>query len=424
MICKSFLERIAASVEQEKAGMFSVATMLLMLAIMVIIKPYEPPDDLLRHLISYLHNYDYRKMYLYSDFPPFNMYAGFDWLVGQAHAAFGYYSYILVQVVNVLLFSLIYLYLLRDVEPNLRAAVLLVALIAVLPRLLLGRPSSFEGSLMLLGFAMARDSRVPWWGHACVGSIMVPLYYLFPIYVIPLVLVKRIYLLVLAAGLLWWHMMSGGAYWETAISVLKSGSVGRFTEIDELKSALPSMFQVLFAVIPAVLYFKKDKITGLASLWFLLPNQVRYLETAVPLMLSMARHMAFRPSVWVILSLFGVLLSTQVGLSAKSSVTKAVLLKDAFAPGDRVYAAAMTMGVQYANPYILMAPGFEPEWLMPPLRESFVKTVKTGVFDCSTISKYPFDYVVESHLREKPACLDLYKIAGVYRVWTVKPGVF
>lgn len=404
--------------EKSDVGLGSVALLLGFFCLFLVIRPIEPSDDLLRHLISYLHGYDYRQMYLYSSFPSFNMYLGFDVLVGAIHHSIGPYSFIVVQVVGILLFSAAFLYLLRGVDSGLRLAILLVALISVLPRIVLGRPSSFESSLMLLGFAMGRDERVSVWAHGLLGACMVPLYYLFPIYLTPLILVRRVYAAVLVLGLLYWHLMTDGAYWSVTASVLSSGA-GRVVEINELSGIAPVLLQSLYAVIPAIIYAKHEKRTALAALWFLLPNQVRYMESAIPLMLSMSRHIAFRPNTLVNCALFGVLLSVAVGLGARSYQDRSQALKGRFEPGDRVYATSMQAGfkAQYAAPHAKLAPGFEPEWLDHDLRSVYVATIKTGQFDCSILSKYQFDYIVETNFATSPVCLQFKDVAGVYRIW-------
>lgn len=407
--------------ENREVGLGSVALLLGFFCLFLFIKPIEPSDDLLRHLISYLHGYDYRQMYIYSSFPSFNMYHGFDVLVGAVHEFSGQYAFVVVQAAGVLLFSGAFLYLLRGVDSGLRLALLLVALISILPRIVLGRPSSFESSMMLLGFAMARDDRVGTWLHALLGACMVPLYYLFPIYLVPLVLVKRVYAFVLVAGLAYWHVQTGGAYWSVTVSVLTSGA-GRVVEINELSGIAPVLIQSLYAVIPAVIYARHEKRTAAAAIWFLLPNQIRYMESAIPLMLSMARHMKFRPNTLVNCALFGVLLSIAIGLSSKTYQDRSLFLKDRLETGSRVYATSLQAAFksQYASPFIKLAPGFEPEWLDHDLRAAYVQTVKTGQFDCSILSKYEFDYIVETNFLNSPSCLEFTDVAGVYRIWVPK----
>ena len=235
---------------QSEVGLGAVAMLVGFLCLVLVIKPVEPADDLLRHLIAYLHQFDYRQMYIYSSFPSFDMYIGFDMIVGCLHQVIGQYAYVVVQAVGVLIFSGAFLYLLRGVNSDLRLSLLLVALASILPRLLLGRPSSLESSLMLLGFAMGKDERIKFWLHGLLGLLMIPLYYLYPIYMIPLILVRRIYGFTLLAGLGFWHWYSNGGYWKVTGSVLLSGA-GRVVEINELSGIAPALVQSLYAVIPA-----------------------------------------------------------------------------------------------------------------------------------------------------------------------------
>lgn len=410
-----------ASAKDQPVTMQTVCMVLCVISLLILIKPVEPPDDLLRHLISYLHGYDYRGMYAYSLYPSFNMYIGFDFLVGHVHQIVGHYAFVIVQIANLLLFSAAFLYLLRGTEPNLRLMLLLVALYVIYERMLMGRPSFFMSSLMMIGIGLSRDERAKWWHHAILGCSMAPLYYLFPIYLIPMVLYSRVYLIVLVAGLAGWHFCTDGAYWQTAYSVLSSGSVGRFTQISELGSIWGFLLVFSFALVPALLYFKKDKKVVLTIIWFLLPNQLRYIESAFPLLVSVGRHMRFRPPMYALLALFFFLCLKTSAAWVEAAPKSSLYLRDRLPAHSRVLTLEMLPKALYVNNGIILAPGFEPEWMDRELRGFWSTANKTGKLDCRVFEKYSFDYIVDPGLLiEKPACLDLVDVAGIYRIWKPK----
>jgi len=80
----------------------------------------------------------------------------------------------------------------------------------------------------------------------------------------------------------------------------------------------------------------------------------------------------------------------------------------------------MYRGVYFSKAPIKVVPSMEVGWMRKDVQE-FLKEVYEGKLDCRKLYKFRFDYVVENTLKGKPpACLELEKVDGNYRVWKVK----
>ena len=407
-------------------GPQEIITYLLIYSLFYVISPYEPNDDLLRLMTVYLHNYDFREMYLYSSIPDFNMYIGFTMMAGLVHKVLGSNGYIVIQIAGFILLALSLLYLLKDVEPNLRMAIVIVAVMIAGNRLVLGRPGGFLSEFMFLGMALSRDKRMNrWWLHLLLGAFMSWQYYLFPIYIIPLIAFHWVYLIPLLGGITLWQIWSGGEYLTVCKSVLLSGvgGGGRSLPVGELQSAIPVLLTIgLIFLIPFVWHFRKDWKMALTACYFLVPNQVRFLETAMPIIISFCRYIKFRPGFFII-----------IGLTAASPFFKPVFppntpnssyFKGKIPHGSKVFDLNwdMYMRAQYNDTSLKVAPSFELEWLELPLRRVVAEVAKTGKLDCNALRGYQFDYVIETKLKEVPACLDLVDVSRTVRIWKIKPA--
>jgi hypothetical protein len=77
---------VAYSIKGLKVGSLQVQYILLFMALII---PFAtltiPPDDLLRHLVSYKFNYDYHRIYTNCYLPAYNPHLTFEYIAGKIH---------------------------------------------------------------------------------------------------------------------------------------------------------------------------------------------------------------------------------------------------------------------------------------------------------------------------------------------------
>jgi hypothetical protein len=230
---------------------------------------------------------------------------------------------------------------------------------------------------------------------------------------------RLIYLVPLLGGLVWWNYFSNGEYFHVTMGVIFSGitSGGRSVPVSEMVSLWPSLFLNLFVVIPFVMFFRRDIKPGLTAIYFLMTNQIRYLEAALPIMVNYLRYLKFKPGILVLFSL----ISLSILMRVPPTVSKdcAFVLNNRFPDNSRVFDLGWNKHtiLHYANPSLKIAPSFEIEWMSKDLIQIISLANSKGKFDCKKFALYDFDYVVESNLLEKPACLELVDVAGKLRIW-------
>lgn len=392
----------------------SVVTILGLFCLSLVIIPVTPADDLLRNLLAYQVGYDYSKMFAFSHFPQYDLYYLFDVSVGILHQAIGYYAFIPVQLACIGIFSFGYLWMLRGVNNNLRFASLIVVLQLVLPRLLLGRPAGFEAGLFLVAFAAIEDERVKWWVHVIIGCLMASFYHLFWLYLIPLAFMRRVYAIPLMAGFCGWAWYGGLEYFEVIKGLLFAKSERPFM-ISEAASSLTAILPNAYILLPMCFFWRKNIKVVLSAVWFVASNQLRYMEIFVPLFVSVVRSWNYRPHFFVVMSLVLVLFTSRQYQNHFAPST----FKGQFPPGSVVLdlTASTYFQILYTNPKIKVSPAFEITWTDKKIQDAVAGAVNKGHFECSSVEKYGFDFIVEDNLRDIPACFQLAGVSKKYRIW-------
>ena len=379
--------------------------------------PTEPADDLLRHMKSYSFGYDYRLMYPFSTgLPSFNPWYPFDLIAGQLQVHFGAYGYILLQILATCLFGAGSFWLLRGAtSTNLRFMLTLVIVTVSMSRITLARPTTFESGMFLASLAACQDKRPKAWVHMVLGCLM-GTYYLFWIYLIPLVAYRRIYLIPLTLSLAGWALY-GGAEYFAVVQQLLTMTAHRGVEIAEATPIIYGLMGYAYFLIPVIFYWREDKKRLLAVGWFMLSNQLRYLEVIMPIVISYTKHWKVRVSQIICLVIFITLCFIRPNTKANASWKQLENVVPANSKVLFVEMDAMFKGV-YGNKHIQASPCMELGWDAKPLMIMIRDSRQTGRLDPKFDLK-PYDYLIESSLKQMPRGMTLEKISGQYRIWKI-----
>ena len=376
---------------------------------------FFPQDDLLRHAVAYLWNYDYGVPYASATHSPsFDFYIGFDVLAGTLHRAMGDWALLVLQFVPLVLLFVAMARFLKGADPWLRIVALTVGIVLLFPRISLGRPSLLCSSLMMVIFAY--HDVLPAWSRYLMSAALSPIYYLFFIYHLPLLLLDRRYLFTLAAGLAFWLVYSGGDYFREIGVLLTSLSGSKVTENYTIAGFLAGTWLLL---LPLLLHWRKDVPKALTVLFFLGLNQVRYVESVLPLLVSFLRHMDLkvRPVVGLGLVFFALYTAPVRMHDVAREIPRAM------PQGSRVLSESMTTAYHliYHNPALHVAPSYNLGWTDPGVR-SALTSLSRGALDCDDPALASFDYLVEQSLSgPPPSCLDLVLVEKGRRLWKVLP---
>lgn len=402
----------------EDVGMGSIVFCFVLYIFLLLVFPCEPVDDLLRHMKSYTYGYDYRSMYPFSPgVPSWNMYYLFDVFAGKVHLLAGDYAFVIIQALVISVYFVGTWWLLKgSTSRNWRFAVSMISLALVFGRLQLARPSVFEGGLFLIALAACKEERFPWWGHFLIGCLMTSFYHLFFIYLIPLVLFRRIYLLSMAAGFGGWFAYAGTDYFHNIIRVLTIGSQRGGIKITEASPIYGAMLPHMYLLIPIIFYWRNDIKRLVAVGWFFLSNQVRYMEGIVPVLMSYAKHWEVKISQTVLIIIF-ISASCFRTVTTPSDSWKA--LSGVIPSNSKVLCLGYDsmFKLAFTGDKLRLSPCMDVGWDTNEVKEAILTANTKGTFNIGAFRSGTFDYVVESDLKEVPKGMELYKVAGKWRVW-------
>jgi hypothetical protein len=376
-----------------------------------------PLDDLARHSKSVLYGYDFRKLFVYSWHPSFNTYVGFDLLASALYRAFGQQSFLLFQLVPLLLTFAALQRLMKGSDDNMISLALLVVFYFISERFLSGRPCVLNSSIFLCTYAF-RDE-IPEAAHFTIGLVTGFLYYLFFLYTVPFIFVgtrrqRLAYVLSTLCALTGWYIYSGGEYFASIFSLSTSFNLKHGVGYSELSPIFPGgLFTFLPVLIPLFIYWRRDKKRSLVTFYFMLSNQLRFFETITPLAVSFFRYLPLRIgplAVAAALSLSLLHVHTERHVTLSMPAGSRVLTENSY----EMNSVVMDSG------RVGVAPSANIGWNDKPVRDAIERMQADGRLDCSLFATHKFDYVVEHCLREVPSCLSLERISGPYRIWKVR----
>ncbi|RUM93025.1 MAG: hypothetical protein DSZ27_01200 [Thiomicrospira sp.] len=400
---------------------------LFVIAVLTLFFSPNPPDDLLRHIHAWQYQYDYRKMF--DGYPfAFNSWYLFDVAVGSLYQQFGNFSIKLVQLMSVMLFSIAMLLNLKDVHLDWKKLILLFALWLIAPRLLLARPTVFEMGLMFLAIGLAQYTFKPWVDkliHLTVGLVIASFYHLFFIYLIPLILWRKIYILPLIIGVACWQILTDGAYFYAVFDILNFGALRiEGVKVSENLFALPLAILLLGALLLFSIRSVRDEKNWLLTFaWFSLPMQLRYvIDNLMPItLILLAKAWRIRPHpFWLLFAL--VLVKFSLG-GAGFYFKHSDEAKTYFSQNEHILADGL--GANFwvvhhgANQQVKVAPAMEIGFAKPEIQQMSVEQKVT----CELLWSNHFDTFVEKTAISLPLpCLKL-KMASPegYKIWQVLP---
>jgi hypothetical protein len=379
-------------------------------------KSFYPKDDLLRHTVSYLWNYDYSIPYIYTTFSPsFDLYFSFDHVMAPLHQLLGENALIVPQLFALTLTFWGLTRFMRDADNNITLICLIIVMQYTAGRFMLGRPSIVCSSVML--FLMAYDKEVSMPIKLTAAALMSTLYYLSFIYLLPLILINRKYFLSFAAAVLFWLIYSHGAFITeipAVIATLNKANVG----ITETKTILGFYLTMFVYAFPMLHYWRKDVKKALTVLYFSLTNQVRYVETVLPLLMSFFRFVSIKITPAITLGIIIMMISLFPW--APQDIIED--LHKHIPERSKVLTESMNTMYQllFKKPSLQIAPSYAYGLTEPNIQE-LVKKVSSGTLDCSAPALHRFDYMVEESLKGSLfPCLDLVSVERGKRLWKIK----
>lgn len=375
-----------------------------------------PQDDYWRHLAS-SQGRDYSSLYFDSYVPKVNLWIGYEKLL----SLLGEKAYVVLQSFTLLVFSLAFYLGTKGSPPHLRNAMFILLIAILQGRIATSRPAVILSSLFALLWVL--DRRII---RVSLAFLFPPTYWLFFIYLIPLLLKERLILIPLLFGFIFWYLYGGESYFYEIFHIVET-SMQKSLPVSEnapLWNILLS--KSWFAFIPLFLLFyyygfKKalffDKKSLIGVLYFSLSNQIRYfVDNASFLLLTFVRFLKKDIPQVVVFALIPLLFvsipKTQVVSGDLSLlVNKRVLVAD-FNPVNFMLA--------YLVKDIKLTPPMEIEWASKEVKDVIREVKLEGRVSCETLRKTSAEVLVEKDLKGKPPeCLKLIGLLGEYRVWHI-----
>ena len=422
--CKQSLRMVSVGYFKDLSG-FDMIFCFSFYCVLVMIFPTEPPDDLLRHMKAYTYGYDYRHMWPFSPgLPSFDMYYLFDVFAGAVHHVLGPSSFVVIQVLAFALYAAAIYWMLQGASNrNWRFTLMMIILSLVLYRIILARPSTFASGLFLLALAACNDNRIKWWMHLILGCIIACVYHMFFIYLIPLVIYKRAYIVSLISGIAGWYIYAGTEYFQTIISAMAIESHRAGILVAESQPIWHAFLPTLFIILPVLFYWRKDVKRLLASGWFLVSNRMRYIEVLAPALASYAKHWDVKLS-QVSVGLILISLCFYRPVTHKDDSWFA--LKGVVPPGSSVLClhSDPMYKMVYANEGLKLSPCMDAGWDTDDIKTAISMAITDGKLYRKVLMSGHYEFVVENNLKEIPKGLSLYKISGKYRIWKVPRFLF
>jgi len=411
-------DRIYNAFSIQTDGLIRVGDFLFLMFIgcaSIFVHPFIPQDDLNRHLVAYLYNYKWQNLYIYSRVPSYDPWIGFDIIAGLLHRLAGYTAFIIIQEISFILFSIAVFIHIRKTQNSLGLFMYALYAYFCYGRLLLGRPAEIVASVSFISLGL------PFPFNIILSTLMVPVYWLFWVYILPLCLWDRRHFITIIAGFIFWCLYSGGEYFKTVSDIIMV--------TDERIFKVSENISILYVILPAmvcfwpVLYraaFMYQIKDTLMLLYYLLLNQAK-LFTA--LIMSSGRFLERArvkiPDFMVIIAI--TLIAVHPSGKAEFNSEDLTLLKN-----SRVLVLNFDSSVFQLTGMVYplkIAPSMEIGWTERDIQTLIKKAHTEGKFDCKMFKKYSFDYVIENSLTEYPECLELVKLAGKYRIWkSLDPG--
>ena len=422
-----------------------------------------PPDDLLKHLVASLYQFNYHKLYWGS---PWLMhgdpYIGTDWAAGWFYAHCSErWAYVPFQAALMIGFFAVqmrvYPRILAGLSTRYAWSALLILLVWSQPefvgKIVSGRPETFMALWAFAAIAVEGSFGLLLWVVA--GVALIPAYWIAIAY-FPAVLILRrswkvriaLFSGLSAAFALFWGIYTKGQ-WLHWLLGLHADIARRQFPVGENQHVLVEIFSmsaVLWILLSVwALLARKGHPKGATGLvvpaglgwliaWFMVPDMVRYMDVLMPLFsLGLAGWIrdalnaqddpgksmmeTWAPSAVVVGSLLwgGMLISHQ-------GFTMLPVHIPGYQPGQKVLTpfGPITYDVPYENPGIRVTPAMEIGATRIPLQKASDALGKKGTVSCALLHHYRVNYVVGRLNENPPSCLHLIKMHRSVQIWGVR----
>ncbi|MFH1393940.1 MAG: hypothetical protein ABIH29_03595, partial [Candidatus Micrarchaeota archaeon] len=393
----------------EISAVFCLLALLLFLA-----TAPDPLDDLLRHMKAYEYGYDYANLYANAWGFSFNPYLLFDHFARIIDQGFGETGLKVMQGLAFLSFAAAFFLHTKGWSERFRIFMFVLILILVGTRITYARPAVFESFFFIIALLLSGPVAVLW------GTFMGSFYYLFPIFLIPLVLVRREYLISLAASLAMWYAYAGPAYFFDIYHFIISILTQRVSFIMENQSVLALLFNPFFLLLLYLFIKNRNFRYWLPLGFFVLFNQVRFIEV-IALMMAVSLDEKRLGLEKIRLGLLekaffmGIMISL-IPLAYSDYSIEEIPLQGKVVLCDSMECA---FNVVYYGENISVSPSMEIALTEREIQIEMENMRQNGMLDCGIFEKYHYDILVENSLTEVPDCLELVDVERGYRIWRI-----
>lgn len=248
-------------------------------------------DDLFRSLRSGDYGFDYTSFYRLNWYFSFQTYPIWDPFYYFTWKTLGIWSVKLWEALSIGAFLLAFSVSTKNVKEEWRLIGLTFSLLILRERLFLGKPSTFLAFLIPLALQLKGLLAF------LLGLFMGTSYYLFPLFMIPL-LDRKEYQLAFVLSIAFWTAISEGRYFEEVVHFLQlvfqsRGNIFIAENLSPIlkvvEGNLPLALFYIFSVYSIIHSFPHPN--ALRLLYFLGLNQIRMLDAAVPIAATFLKDM-------------------------------------------------------------------------------------------------------------------------------------
>lgn len=359
---------------------------------------------------------DYSSLYFDSYVPKVNLWVGYEKVLGLL----GEKAYIVLQSGTLLCFALAFYIGTRGSPPNLRNAMFVLLIVILQGRIATSRPAVILSALFALLWVLDRRA----W-RVFLSFVFPPVYWLFFIYLIPLLLKEKLVVIPLIFGFVFWAFYGGGSYFYEVFHIVETSMQKNLPVAENMPIWNVFLSKSFFAFVPILLLFHYygfkalsfDKKSVIGIFYFSLSNQIRYfVDNASFLLLTLVRFLKKDIPQVVVFALLPLLFvstpKTQIISGNLSLLTnKRVLVADF---------SEINFMLAYKVKDIKLSPPMEIEWASKEVKALIREVKYEGRVDCELLKKTSAEVLVEKDIKGRPPeCLKLIGLLGEYRLWQV-----
>lgn len=428
---------------------FILVIFILIVLINAIQNKFIPFDDLLRDLIVYKYNYDYKNMYInYGLMTPYNQYIAFDIVAGKLFSMFNYASILIFQWSAIILYFCALLNFWKIEFKNYQYQKILITIFFTLSinvftfgRALIARPEIFLVIWFLFSYQLRNAYLTILW--CIIGLLLIPSYWLSIIYLPAIFLLARsnkfrisLFIIYFILAIIFWQYYSSGL-WIKTFELTKHQLHNRLipiTENDTILSVLNSFTQIYLTIIFLIyvslnnlptlkILVKNNKLLICLFGFYLYPNMLRYCDIVIPLYLLLIAKLFLMQNYSidilfkknnVIFYFFPILIfAGMINIRNTDEIVKFNI------PRDSKVLVSMNgqYSIQFYNKELIhVVPNMEIGSVDRKVQQTLIN-ISQGTVSCQELKA--FDYLAENKLIQIPNCLKLEEVYKSWRLWKV-----